>query len=84
MSTHPESRRTDDALVALLGRWLEHELGNDELRKAIERLGTEALAPGQRAAVDGLLAGLASAFPGERDELEGTVRETIDVLAYGL
>jgi hypothetical protein len=58
-------------------------VGNDELRKRIEEIGTEALAPGQRAAVEELLAALQNALPGERGDLEMIVRETVESLAYG-
>jgi hypothetical protein len=83
MSTSPEFQRTDDEIVSLLSQWLMRTLGNDELRKRIEGVGTEELAPGQRAAVEELLAALANAFPGERGDLEMIVRETIEALAYG-
>ncbi len=58
-------------------------LGNDELRKRIEGIGTAVLAPGQRAAVEELLVALANAFPGERGDLEMIVREAVESLAYG-
>jgi hypothetical protein len=83
MSTNPESQRTDDEIVSLLSQWLMRTLGNDELRKRIGEVGTAELAPGQRAAVDELLAALANALPGERGDLEMLVRETVETLAYG-
>ena len=83
MSTPPEFQRTDDELVSLLSRWLNGALGNDELRKRIEQLGTEELAPGVRAAVGQLRTALANAFPGEREGLEAVVREALESLAYG-
>ena len=83
MSTSPEFQRTDDEIVSLLSQWLMRTLGNDELRKRIEEIGTGELAPGQRAAVEELLVELANAFPGERGDLEMVVRETIESLAYG-
>jgi hypothetical protein len=83
MSTHPDSRRTDDELVSLLSQWLNGSLGNDELRKRIEPLPTDELAPGQRAAVANLVAALGNAFPGERGELELLVREAVESIAYG-
>ena len=83
MSTSPDFRRTDDEIVSLLSQWLMGSVGNDELRKRIEEIGTEELAPGQRTAVEELLAALANAFPGERGDLEMVVRETIEALAYG-
>ena len=83
MSTSPEFQRTDDEIVSLLSQWVMRTLGNDELRKRIEEIGTAELAPGQRTAVDELLVALANAFPGERGELEMVVRETVESLAYG-
>ena len=64
-------------------QWLMASLGNDELRKRIEEIGTAELAPGQRAAVEELLVALANALPGERGDLEMVVRETVESLAYG-
>jgi hypothetical protein len=58
-------------------------VGNDELRKRVEEIGTAELAPGQRTAVDELLVALGNAFPGEKGDLEMVVRETIEALAYG-
>ena len=83
MSTSPDSKRTDDEIVSLLSQWLMRTLGNDELRKRIEQIGTAELAPGQRAAVEELLAALANAFPGERGDLEMIVREAVESIAYG-
>jgi len=83
MSATPDHQRTDDELVSLLSQWLMRSLGNDELRKRIEEIGTDELAPGQRAAVSELLVGLGNAFPGERGDLEMLVRETLEALAYG-
>ena len=83
MSTNREFQRTDDEIVSLLSQWLMRSLGNDELRKRIEEIGTEELAPGQRTAVEELLTALASAFPGETGSLEMVVRETLEALAYG-
>jgi hypothetical protein len=78
-----ESQRTDDEIVNLLSQWLMRTLGNDELRKRIDEIGTAELAPGQRVAVDELLYALGNAFPGERGDLEVLVRETVESLAYG-
>lgn len=83
MSTNREYQRTDDEIVSLLSQWLMGSLGNDELRKRVEEIGTEELAPGQRTAVEELLARLGNAFPGERGDLEMVVREAIEALAYG-
>jgi hypothetical protein len=83
MSTNREFQRTDDEIVSLLSQWLMGSLGNDELRKRIEEIGTEELAPGQRTAVEELLVKLGNAFPGERGDLEMVIRETIEALAYG-
>jgi hypothetical protein len=84
MSTNPDPlQRADDQLVTLLSHWLTRQLGNDELRRKVEEIGTEELAPGQRDAILELLAQLATAPPGERGQLEVTVRETVETLVYG-
>jgi hypothetical protein len=83
MSTNRDFQRTDDEIVSLLSQWLMGSVGNDELRKRVEEIGTAELAPGQRTAVDELLVALGNAFPGERGDLEMVVRETIEALAYG-
>jgi hypothetical protein len=83
MSTNHDFQRTDDEIVSLLSQWLMGSVGNDELRKRVEEIGTSELAPGQRTAVDELLTSLANAFPGERGDLERVVRETMEALAYG-
>ena len=83
MSTNPEPQRADDEIVTLLSHWLTRQLGNDELRRKVEHIGTDELAPGQRTAVNELLAELAAAAPGERGQLEVVVRETIETLVYG-
>jgi hypothetical protein len=83
MSANSEFQRTDDEIVSLLSQWLMRTIGNDELRKRIEEIGTSELAPGARAAVAELLRALQNAFPGERGDLEVVVRETVESLAYG-
>jgi hypothetical protein len=83
MSANSEFQRTDDEIVNLLSQWLMRSLGNDELRKRIEEIGTAELAPGQRTAVEELLVALGNAFPGDRGDLEMLVRETVESLAYG-
>ena len=83
MSTSPDTQRTDDQIVTLLSHWLMGSVGNDELRKRIEEIGTAELAPGQRTAVEELLVELRNALPGERGDLEMIVRETLEALAYG-
>jgi hypothetical protein len=83
MPANSEFQRTDDEIVSLLSQWLMYSLGNDELRKRIEEIGTAELAPGQRTAVEELLRALANAFPGDRGDLEVVVRETVESLAYG-
>ncbi|HZO95909.1 MAG TPA: hypothetical protein VFB42_00905 [Gaiellaceae bacterium] len=83
MSANRDFQRTDDELVSLLSQWLMGSVGNDELRKRIEEIGTDELAPGPRTAVEELLVALGNAFPGERGDLEMVVRETIEALAYG-
>jgi hypothetical protein len=85
MSTSPDSssQRADDRLVSLLSQWLVGTLGNDALRKEVEAVERDELAPGQREAVEELLAALRLALPGERADLQVVVRETVESLAYG-
>lgn len=83
MSTNPDSQRSDDQLVTHLSHWLTRQLGNDELRRKVEQIGTAELAPGGRDAVNELLAELSTAVPGERAQLEVLVRETVETLVYG-
>ena len=83
MSSKPDSQRADDQLVTHLSHWLTRQLGNDELRRRLEEIGTDELAPGGRDAVNELLAELATAVPGERAQLEVLVRETVETLVYG-
>jgi hypothetical protein len=84
MSTSPEpSQRADDQLVTHLSHWLTRQLGNDELRRKVQAIGTDELAPAGRQAVTELLAQLDTAVPGERGQLEVLVRETIETLVYG-
>ena len=83
MSTSPDTQRTDDQIVTLLSHWLMGTVGNDELRKRIEEIDLDDLAPGGRAAVEELLVELRNALPGERGGLEMVVRETLESLAYG-
>jgi hypothetical protein len=83
MSTSPDTQRADDQLVTHLSHWLTRQLGNDELRRKVEAIGTDELSPACRIAVNELLAELATAVPGERGQLEVLVRETVETLAYG-
>jgi hypothetical protein len=83
MSTSPDTQRTDDQLVTQLSHWLTRQLGNDELRRNVEAIGTDELTPGCWVAVNELLAELATAVRGERGQLEVLVRETVETLAYG-
>jgi hypothetical protein len=84
MSTSPKnSQRTDDLIVMQLSHWLTRQLGNDELRRNVEAIGTSELTPSGRTAVDELLAELATTVPGERAQLEVLVRETVETLVYG-
>lgn len=75
--------RADDRIVTLLSQWLVGTLGNDELRREVEGVDGDELAPGQRRAVEELLAELRVALPGERAGLQVAVREALEALAYG-
>jgi hypothetical protein len=87
MSTSPDPstrrERADDQLVTMLSHWLTRQLGNVELLRGMEEVGTSELAAGQREAVTELVAELRSAAPGERGGLEMVVRETLEALADG-
>jgi hypothetical protein len=83
MSTTPDSQRADDQIVTHLSHWLTRQLGNDELRRKVEEIGTDELSPAARNAVNELLAELQTAVPGERAQLEVLVRETVETLVYG-
>jgi hypothetical protein len=84
MSTSPDaSQRADDQLVTHLSHWLTRQLGNDELLREVQKIGTDELAPGCRIAVNELLEVLGTAVPGERGQLEVLVRETVETLVYG-
>ena len=84
MSTSPDaSQRADDQLVTHLSHWLTRQLGNDELRRKVQEIGTDELPPGGRVAINELLTELQDAVPGERGQLEVLVRETVETLVYG-
>ena len=83
MSITPESQRADDQIVTYLSHWLTRQLGNDELLRRVQEVGTDELAPGGREAVKELLAELSTTAPGERAQLEVLVRETVETLVYG-
>lgn len=83
MSTTPESQRADDQIVTNLSHWLTRRLGNDELRRKLEEIGTDELAPGGRQAVQELISELGTTAPGERAQLEVLVREAVETLVYG-
>jgi len=83
MSTTPDSQRSDDQIVTHLSHWLTRQLGNDELRRKVEEIDTDELAPAGREAVRELLAQLETTAPGERAQLEVLVRETVETLVYG-
>ena len=84
MSTTPDSsQRADDQIVTHLSHWLTRQLGNDELLRKVQDIGTDELAPGGRDAVRELLTELETTAPGERAQLEVLVRETVETLVYG-
>ena len=84
MSTTPDaSQRADDQLVTYLSHWLTRQLGNDELLRKVDDVGTDELAPAGRDAINELRAELQNAVPGERGQLEVLVRETVETLVYG-
>jgi hypothetical protein len=80
MSTSPDTaHRADDRIVTVLSQWLARHVGDDELRREIESIGTDGLSPEQAQAVGELLAELG----GDRGQNEMLVRETLEALALG-
>jgi hypothetical protein len=77
------SDRSDDQLVTHLSHWLTRQIGNDELLRKVQEIGTDELAPGGRSAIKELVAQLLTAAPGERAQLEVAVREAVETLVYG-
>ena len=83
MSTSPDTDRADDQLVTHMSHWLTRQIGNDELLRKVEAIGTDELTPSGRESVRELVAALQAAAPGERAQLEVSVRETVETLVYG-
>jgi hypothetical protein len=81
--TGPSTDRADDQLVTHLSHWLTRQIGNDELLRKVQEIGTEDLPPGGRTAIVELVAELELAAPGERAQLEVAVREAVETLVYG-
>ena len=73
----------EDSIVTLLSRWLARHIDNVRLREEVAAAGREGLSEDQAAAVDELLAELATATPNERGDVEVAVRETLEALALG-
>ena len=83
MSTSPDiDARAEDRLVGLLSHWLARHVGDEELLRGMEEVGTAQLSPGQAEAVEELLAELRDP-EGHAGELEMIVRETLEALALG-
>ena len=50
MSTSPDTaraHRADDRIVTLLSQWLARHLGDEELRRRVQSVGTDELSPTQ-------------------------------------
>jgi len=77
------SDRSDDRLVTHLSHWLTRQIGNDELLRKVQEIGTDELPPGGRTAIAELVVQLRAAAPGERAQLEVAVREAVETLVYG-
>jgi len=77
------SDRSDDQLVTHLSHWLTRQIGNDELLRKVQEIGTDELPPGGRTAIEELVVQLRAAAPGERAQLEVAVREAVETLVYG-
>ncbi len=84
MSTNPDPNgRADDRIVTALSQWLARHIDDDELRRRIEAIGTDELAPGQAGAVEELLGELTRQSPARRGDMEMLARETVEALALG-
>ncbi len=82
MSTSPETTaRADDRLVTVISGWLARHVSDDELRRALEHVGSGGLTVDQAEAVEELRAELAEGRGGA--ELEMVARETLEALALG-
>jgi len=79
----PSSGRSDDQLVTHLSHWLTRQIGNDELLRKLQEIDTAELPPSGRSAIAERLVELRAAAPGERAQLEVSVRETLETLVYG-
>ena len=80
MSTSPKAaHRSDDQIVTVLSQWLARHVGDEELRRRIEAIGTDELSPAQAEAVEELLTELGA----DRGQNEMLVRETLEALALG-
>jgi hypothetical protein len=73
------AHRADDRIVTLLSQWLARHVGDEELRRGVESIGTSELSAGQAEAVRELLDELGS----DRGQNEMLVRETLEALALG-
>jgi hypothetical protein len=80
MSTSSDTtHRADDRIVSVLSQWLARHVGDDELRREVEAIGTDELSSEQAEAVGELLAELGA----DRGQNEMLVRETLEALALG-
>ena len=80
MSTSPKTgHRADDRIVTVLSQWLARHVGDEELRRQVEAIGTDDLSREQAVAVDELLTDLGD----DRGQNEMLVRETLEALALG-
>ena len=84
MSMSPEPGvRTDDRLIRQISLWLARHIGNAELRRGIEEIGSEGLAPGGAEAVAELAEWARAREAGRTGRSEMIARETLESLAQG-
>ena len=68
-------------MVTVISRWLARHVSDDELQRALERVGSGELTADQAEAVNELRTELGEGR--ERAELEMVARETLEALALG-
>ena len=75
--------RPEDEIVNLLSRWLARHVGNADVLRRLDEIGTDSMSPEHAEALDELRSALESAGGSGRGGVEVAVRETLEALAMG-